>query len=235
MKTTTGTTGRMACEVDGAQDRNDRSDYEFLAALAIRPNSPETEPGTTAFSSMAAWVNASNLNPSFLRSELEKMASAIVQTQREIAGIKPNVAGPNRVASATEELAMVVSTTEEAATSILTIAERLQQIEGELAKAGADASLCSEIGSHATNLMIACSFQDVTGQRMTKAAKALQFIEERVNGLIEIWGVTASNTAEVAADPDDDSESALLNGPARDGEGVTQEEIDRLIESGMND
>lgn len=203
---------------------------DVLAEFAKRPQASDGQAvtGTSAFSSMAASVHDHDINRNFLISELEKMAKAIVQTQREIAGIKPKVHGSNRVASASEELAMVVNTTEEAATSILAIAERLQQIESELAASGANPALCSEIGAHATNLMIACSFQDVTGQRTQKAAKTLHFIEERINGLIEIWGV-GDDEHPAAHESQVSDEAALLNGPAREGEGVTQEEIDKLI------
>ena len=202
---------------------------DVLADFVKRPEALDGSagPGTSAFSSMAASVNGSDINRVLLLSELEKMATAIVQTQREIAGIKPKVRGANRVAGASEELAMVVSATEQAATSILSIAERLQQIEAELAEGGTKPALCSEIGEHATNLMIACSFQDVTGQRMKKAATTLQFIEDRINNLIEIWGVAEGEHA--AEEPECSGDETLLNGPSRDGEGVTQEEIDKLI------
>ena len=212
-----------AASAEGAAP-SDRAGNDRFAELA--KHQTPTRQGTQAFSSVAASATSSDINRNLLLSELEKMAEAIVQTQREIAGIKPKIGGANRVASASEELSIVVSATEEAAASILSIAERLQQIETELSSGGAKAELCSEIGNHATNLMLACSFQDVTGQRMQKAAKTLQFIEERINGLIEIWGVAEGHAPD---ELEQDAEAVLLNGPSREGEGVSQEEIDRLI------
>ena len=35
----------------------------------------------------------------------------------------------------------------------------------------------------------ACSFQDITGQRTEKVVNVLRFIEQRINAMIEIWGV----------------------------------------------
>jgi chemotaxis regulatin CheY-phosphate phosphatase CheZ len=161
-----------------------------------------------------------------LRRELRAMAAAIVQTRREIAAIKPNIEGENCVACASEELALVLSSTEKAAGDILNAAERLQQIGAELKAAGAKALLCDEIDTHAMNLMVACSFQDLTGQRMAKAGKTLRYIEDRINGLIEIWGVS-DDDAPIAQERS--AADVLLNGPAKDGEGVSQDDIDRMI------
>lgn len=161
-----------------------------------------------------------------LRRELQAMAAAIVRTRREIAAIKPDVGAESRVASATQELALVLASTEKAADDILTSAEKLQQIGAKLRAAGATASLCDEIDAHAKNLMVACSFQDLTGQRMAKATRTLQYIEERINGLIGIWGVTQDDAP---TEPLQCAEDHLLSGPAKDGEGVSQSEVDRMI------
>ena len=77
---------------------------------------------------------------------------------------------------------------------------------------------------------MACSFQDLTGQRMTKVVNTLRYLETRVNAMIEIWGITAQDAEKlvqqhIEAKPD----GHLLNGPARDGEGVAQDDIDRLL------
>jgi chemotaxis protein CheZ len=37
-------------------------------------------------------------------------------------------------------------------------------------------------------LFEACSFQDITGQRITKVVRSLTYVETRVNKLIEAWG-----------------------------------------------
>lgn len=218
--------GRNAQAAAGVDRGASHADSEALAEFAKKPGAADGQPGTSAFSTVAATVHEPDINRSLLISELEKMAAAIVQTQREIAGIRPKVKGGSRVAGASEELAMVVSATEQAATSILSIAERLQQVESELSADGVKPALCSEIGEHATNLMLACSFQDVTGQRMKKAANTLQFIEDRINNLIQIWGVADHHAEEEVHESED---AALLNGPSREGEGVSQEEIDKLI------
>ena len=81
-----------------------------------------------------------------LRRELETMAASIAQTRREVAAIKPNTAGYNRIGDATEELDFVVRSTERATAEILTAAEGIQSIAGDLRSTGAQAAFCDEIG-----------------------------------------------------------------------------------------
>lgn len=82
----------------------------------------------------------------------------------------------------------------------------------------------------------ACNFQDITGQRITKVVGALKFIEERVAGMMDIWG-GANGLAAFAPEPEmpdetpETDESSLLNGPAleeADGH-ASQDDIDALF------
>ena len=58
-----------------------------------------------------------------------------------------------------------------------------------LRERGTDIELCDKIDQRATDIYTACSFQDITGQRTDKVVQALRFIEQRINAMIEIWGV----------------------------------------------
>lgn len=166
-----------------------------------------------------------------LRRELDTMAASIAQTRREIAAIKPEGTGADRISSATEELDFVVRSTERATADILSAAERIQAMSGEFKAKGAEDALCDELENQATNLMIACSFQDLTGQRMNKVVNTLRYLEQRVGAMIQIWGITSEEAAAAAShDPIDKRPDAhLLNGPQREGEGVNQDDIDRML------
>ena len=84
--------------------------------------------------------------------------------------------------------------------------------------------------------MTACSFQDITGQRTTKVVNTLRYIEQRVNTMIEIWGVDRDVLSSADASTshrkmnDDHPDAHLLNGPAL-GDGVDQATIDALFDS----
>ncbi|MCE7999914.1 MAG: protein phosphatase CheZ [Rhodobiaceae bacterium] len=169
-----------------------------------------------------------------LRLELQEMSASIQQTRSEIAAIKPTDGGNNRIMSATGELDAIVTATERATSEILAAAERTQEIAEKLKEQGADEDLCDELEAHATAIFMACSFQDITGQRTTKVVQVLHYLEHRVNSMISIWGVEpgdvdkAMSTAHL--DPQDARPDAhLLNGPQAEDKAPSQDDIDAMM------
>jgi chemotaxis protein CheZ len=190
----------------------------FLTEFSRRNRLEETQTLLAAVEKLTASVNETRAATSLdiMRRELQEMSASIVQTRREIASIKPTESG--------------LRSTEQATADILTASERLQAIGAELQSAGADPKLCAEIDELATNVMLSCSFQDLTGQRTSKVVQALRYIEQRVNSMIQIWGVNAADARHAMADDSDTRrDKHLLNGPAKDGEGVSQDDIDKLL------
>jgi chemotaxis regulatin CheY-phosphate phosphatase CheZ len=210
----------------------------FLNEFARRVRSSDTDRVLTAIDqlkgSLTETISSSNMD--VLRRELETMASSIAQTRREIASIKPEGPGNNRIVTATEELDHVVKSTEKAAAEILSSAERVLAIAQELKDKGINDPLCNELEEQGTNLLMACSFQDLTGQRMTKVVNTLRYLETRVNAMIEIWGITAQDADKIVQQHiESKPDGHLLNGPAKDGEGVAQDDIDRLLNGADSD
>ncbi|MEQ1752830.1 MAG: protein phosphatase CheZ [Micropepsaceae bacterium] len=206
----------------------------FLNEFAHRVRANDTDRVLGAIEalrgSIAESITASSLD--VLRRELETMASSIAQTRKEIASIKPEGPDGNRIVTATEELDFVVKSTERATADILTAVERVLAIAGELKAKGITDPLCDELETLGTSMMMACSFQDLTGQRMSKVVNTLRYLETRVNAMIDIWGITAEDAEKLVDKPVENRPDAhLLNGPARDGEGVAQDDVDRLLNS----
>ncbi len=84
---------------------------------------------------------------------------------------------------------------------------------------------------------MACSFQDLTGQRTTKVVRVLQYLEERIASMIDIWGISSDSEG---SDGDDASEAVakmtderpdahLLNGPQDQDLALGQDNIDALL------
>jgi chemotaxis regulatin CheY-phosphate phosphatase CheZ len=204
----------------------------FLNEFARRVRSNDTDRVLGAIEllkgSLAETITASSMD--VLRRELETMAASIAQTRKEIASIKPEGPGNNRIVTATEELDHVVKSTEKAAAEILSSAERVLAIAQEFKDKGINDPLCNELEEQGTTLLMACSFQDLTGQRMTKVVNTLRYLETRVNAMIEIWGITAQDAEKIVQQHiESKPDGHLLNGPAKDGEGVAQDDIDRLL------
>jgi chemotaxis protein CheZ len=76
----------------------------------------------------------------------------------------------------------------------------------------------------------ACSFQDITGQRIRKVVDTLEHIEERIMRFTEVMGV--EDAAAEETEKDRRKKEQLLNGPALDGPEVKQDAIDALFDTG---
>ena len=81
-----------------------------------------------------------------------------------------------------------------------------------------------------TRIYEACSFQDITGQRITKVVRTLKSIEDRIAAIVATFADRAPGTEDAPRAPPQDRPS-LLNGPQLPGNGVDQAEIDRLLAS----
>jgi chemotaxis regulatin CheY-phosphate phosphatase CheZ len=173
-----------------------------------------------------------------LRRELQEMASMILQAKREIAALRPQEGTSNsRIMTATEELDAIVSATERATNEILGKAERLGELGGTVRALIGGGDLGNEIEAISTDLLIACGFQDITGQRTTKVVNCLRYLETRINSMVEIWGgrdAFASPGVHIDSpvhDPTTDQrpDAHLLNGPQMEDEAINQADVDKLF------
>lgn len=77
-----------------------------------------------------------------------------------------------------------------------------------------------------TKIYEASSFQDITGQRITKVVRTLQSLENKLASLTEAFGPIQDA---VSAAPQGDE--ALLNGPQLKKSASSQSDIDALFET----
>lgn len=171
-----------------------------------------------------------------LRIELAQMVKSIAKAKTELAQIRHPHAEDDRIVEASGELDAIVMATESATNDIL---EATESIEKEITHIAAlahedeDILTCSDkIASHLTRIMESCNFQDITGQRINKVVTTMQFIEERIRAMIDIWGIQAFEELPLpqARGDDADPDAALLAGPQQEGAGITQDEIDKLFD-----
>jgi chemotaxis protein CheZ len=142
-----------------------------------------------------------------------------------------------QLVSATVELDHIVEATEKATSDILATTEEIQEVAWTLRERGTDIGLCDKVDPRATDIYTACSFQDITGQRTDKVVRALRFIEQRINAMIEIWGVDdiAAKVDDIAGRMQNFASSALrqeaelLHGPQARGKGLKQHDVDRML------
>jgi chemotaxis protein CheZ len=163
--------------------------------------------------------------PERMRLDLVDMADAISRTKQEIASIKPAEDREGKIGIATNELDAIVETTEKATSEILAAIERIQEIAWTLREQGTDPAICDQLDAQATEAYAACSFQDLTGQRIRRIVKVMRFLEARIDTMIDILRISEHDAPEAIVE----SEASLVHGPARPGEGLAQSEIDDLI------
>jgi chemotaxis protein CheZ len=168
-----------------------------------------------------------------LRSELRAMARSIKETKSEIKAMRIGDRGSDALLTASSELDAVVMATEEATNSILNATETIEGLASKLqlnADTDDDRQATEDIMEQTIKMLEACNFQDITGQRITKVVNTLKFVEERIDAMIEIWGEDDIAEVEASVTPDKAGDSALLNGPSLDGEGIDQNDIDKLFD-----
>ncbi|PWS36584.1 hypothetical protein DFH01_15685 [Falsiroseomonas bella] len=156
-----------------------------------------------------------------LLAELEGLGRTVARAKQEIARLKVDDITGSHIPSATDELDAIVDHTAQATNEILDCCEVLETVSARVGKADAEA-----LQGAITRIYEACSFQDITGQRIGKVVTALKAIEARV---ADVTG----NFLEGRAAPEPEAEVTegrrLAEGPQLPGAAVSQAEIDRLL------
>lgn len=152
--------------------------------------------------------------------EVEQLAELLERTKQEVlqAGTvdKPNYSA----ADATLHLEAIIQNTEEAGHKIIDSVSAIQEIA-----AGIGGDVEKNIGLHITKIYEACSFQDLTTQRITKVIKILGSVSERINNILKLFGAETGGGSKEAGD------DSLLNGPQLPTQAPSQSDIDDLFSS----
>ena len=155
-----------------------------------------------------------------LQSELADLSGAIERTKQELSALHYDGPAAARFQEAGNELDAVVKATEAATDTILTASERIDSAAAHLGASAPDdmsRNQAEEIAEQVVNIFEACNFQDITGQRISKVVAVLKELERATGDLLgEYEGDTR---------PD----AHLLNGPAKEGEGIDQAAVDALF------
>lgn len=156
-----------------------------------------------------------------LHSELSKLSSYIENMRSELAQLRSIEISHNHIPTATDELDAVIGETAKATGTIMDACEKIEKLAADAPKGG-------EIATVVTEIYEACSFQDITGQRINKVVKTLKHIETKVSEIIAAFG---HQPAGASATPAKKEDGGLLNGPQLKGPATSQEEIDKLLAS----
>lgn len=160
-------------------------------------------------------------------SEMRAMSQLLIESRAEIVAMAPPSQSGAALQEAGDALDIVVTETERATFEIMNQAERAQAAAIRLHD-GTSTEITAglaEVNEATTAIVLACIFQDITGQRIRKVMSTLREIEQRVAALIALMGI---NPADIAPTPT--TEPQLLNGPSSAAEGgLAQGAVDDLF------
>ena len=158
--------------------------------------------------------------------ELREIAGYIDSMRNEIGALQVNDLKNSRIPSAGEELGAIIKATEQATNSIMECAEAVM---------GADdsdpAAYKALVDEKMMIIFEACSFQDITGQRVSKVVETLQHIEQRVARFADVMKAKDLDgfLSDAERERAERKEKLLLNGPQLAGEGVDQSDVDKMF------
>jgi len=160
-----------------------------------------------------------------LQRELQEIAHYIKAMKAEIAGLHFNELKHTRIPAAGQELDAIVKATEEASNTIMECAEAV------LAADAGDPAFKAMVDQKMLIVFEACSFQDITGQRIAKVVETLKHIEARVSRFTDALRTrdTGGFVSEEERASAERKERLILHGPQRETSGDRQSEVDRLM------
>tara|TARA_R110002124_G_scaffold64985_2_gene177229 strand:+ start:31353 stop:31997 length:645 start_codon:yes stop_codon:yes gene_type:complete len=182
---------------------------------------------------------AEGMSREALYSDLKGLRQILDDAREELLFVRPGDIQDEHIPNATGELDEIIKSTEVATSSIMDACEVLETVADKQ-----DDAVQSAMTDEITKIYEACSFQDLTGQRVSKIVKSLVLIDEKVTHMLDVIGARLSDVDdEVAQEPqcgnikdvgdinnvsniDDES---LMNGPQSAEQAISQDEIDKLL------
>ncbi|MCF6199412.1 MAG: protein phosphatase CheZ [Hyphomicrobiaceae bacterium] len=137
--------------------------------------------------------------------------------QEAIGQLRPDQLRRQSIPEAIAELREIGNITEKSVEVIMARTEALMDIDPAF--------------EDAMEILQACSFQDIAGQRLAKVTQLLENLEERLHSLVHETGIDDCMDAigEDELEAERRAKELILHGPQLTGEGVSQDEIDALL------
>jgi chemotaxis regulatin CheY-phosphate phosphatase CheZ len=200
----------------------------FLAEYARRNRHADTLAVLAALERLERMVRrdrSAELNQG-VRIELLAMATALERLRSELTSLRSGQDGTGRLGDVGDDLDGVVAATEAATQDILAAAERVQETAWVLREQGIDPTHCDGLDQRATEIYLACSFQDLTGQRIGRVVATLRDIEARIRSVLESTGLDVGTPAKSAVSV---RPSPTLSNEPVHGDALVQTAVDDMI------
>ncbi|MBJ3774362.1 protein phosphatase CheZ [Acuticoccus mangrovi] len=200
----------------GGSPMSHQVDHILRELHTLRGQSTKSEPVENA---IALW------------SGVDDIQKRIEVTKNEIGALYAHGVADAGNSRAADELRAVVTGTESATDTILAAAETIDNLVQPALSGppGPGREKAQTIADAVVQIFEACNFQDITGQRIAKVVDSLQFIEERIGSMVDVWK-TLDLTMPVEPRKEK-TDRDLLNGPALESDHgvVSQDDVDALF------
>lgn len=162
--------------------------------------------------------------------EMQELKTVIESLRHELRMISAGDITRDHVPGATDELDAVVTLTEDATNRIM---NGCDQIQNDIAGLPVEQQACLQ--EHLLGIIEACTFQDITGQRIAKVVGALKKIDAKTQHMMTVLQTQFPEAVTHVQPEIRSGDEALLNGPQLPGQGISQDDIDRILqEMGQN-
>jgi chemotaxis protein CheZ len=216
-----------------AQDEIGKTILKSIVSALETKGSINIEDVGIIFENVAHSVGGDPRIANFMRSEVTKLANYISEAKQEVLSIVPDNSEDEFFGVAGEELNAVVKATEDATNDIMDATDEIIKHSKNIS----DAATKQAINDCTIKIYDSCNFQDITGQRINKVIKTLDYVEAKVAKLAKLFG---NNTDEINELLEKDAESILrdtradahlMAGPQLPENANSQDDIDALFNS----
>lgn len=195
-------------------ENNNAFDYQSVKQALSSGESPETIVDSILNSVKSELSELDRM----MYKEIASLSKYIKDARSNIASIPYEIRNKD-IPKATDELDAVVMATEDATAKILDAAEQIEATGNDISP-----ELTERLTNAVTQIYEACSFQDITGQRIAKVVQTLKHIEAQLESLFTNY---SKGVVKTFVNPDD----ALMTGPQLPNMAKNQDEIDQLFGS----
>lgn len=167
---------------------------------------------------------AEDVSREHIYQELKALHQLIEETRKEIGASRASDISGTHIPDATDELDAVVAATEVATGTIMDACDAVTAYCDKL-----DAPHKDYLVGEVTKVLEACSFQDITGQRINKVVKSIKQIDEKINKLMAVLEEKIPSLPNSTLVDTREGDAKLLNGPQMADKAVSQSDIDKLL------
>lgn len=216
-----------------AQDEIGKTLLRSIVSALETKGSINIEDVGVIFENVASSVGGDPRIANFMRSEVTKLANYISEAKSEVLSIVPEDSTEEFFGVAGEELNAVVKATEDATNDIMDATDEIISQSKHIS----DEATKKAINDCTIKIYDSCNFQDITGQRITKVIKTLEYVEAKIAKLAKLFGSESDDIEDLLEKNAEDilkdrrADAHLMGGPQLPENANSQDDIDALFNS----